>query len=98
MTKEFFKKYLKLVKKYVLQFHLHLFLGKLKLKQGDLFIVKDEYLNRAIEFENLNNSLTFKFNSQILKLYLEYQPHKEDTEINLSDPSNHVKYFFVFNE
>ena len=44
------------------------------------------FLHEAIEIKDPNNGVTFKVNGQRLKPYLEYQPHGEDTEINLSDP------------
>ena len=46
------------------------------------------YLYGAVEIENSKDGVTFKVNDQILKLYLEYQPHEADTKINLSGPSN----------
>ena len=64
----------------------HLFSGKLKSKWNDPFVVKNVYPCGAVEIENPIDSVTFKVNSQKLKSYLECQPHKADTEINLSDP------------
>ena len=52
------------------------------------FIVHIVILHRTIEFKDPKNGVTFKVNGQRLKLYLEYQPHGEDTEINLSDPTD----------
>ena len=67
---------------------LHLFSGKLKSKWSGPFIVKNVYPYRAVEIENPKNSITFKVNGQRIKPYLEYQPRKPSTEINLSDPQN----------
>ena len=68
--------------------HLHLFPRKLKSKWSGLFVVKNVYPYRAVKIENPKNNVTFKVIGQILKSYLEYQPRKESTEINLSDPPN----------
>ena len=67
---------------------LHLFLGKLHSWWSGPFIVHTVFPHGAIEIKDLKNGVTFKVNGQRLKAYLEHQPHKEDTEINLSDPPN----------
>ena len=64
---------------------LHLFPDKLPSRWSGPFIVHTVFPHRAIEIKDPKNDITFKANSQILKAYLEYQPHGEDTEINLSD-------------
>ena len=63
---------------------LHLFPKKLKSKSSGQFVVKNIYLYGNIKIENPNNNVTFKVNRKILTSYLEYQPHKESTKINLS--------------
>ena len=55
---------------------LHLFPRKLNSKWSSPFI------------ENPKNNVTFKVNGKRLKLYLEYQPREESTEINWSNPLN----------
>ena len=65
---------------------LHLFPGKLRSRWSDPFIVYTVFPHGAIEIKDSKNGVTFKVNGQILKPYLEYQSHGEDTEINLSDP------------
>ena len=65
---------------------LHLFPGKLRSRWSGPFIVHTVFPHGAIEIKDPKNDVTFKVNGQILKPYLEYQPHGEDTEINLSDP------------
>ena len=64
---------------------LHLFPGKLRSQWSDPFIVHTVFSHGAIEIKDPKNGVTFKVNGQILKPYLEYQPHREDIEINLSD-------------
>ena len=66
--------------------HLHLFPGKLRSRWSSHFTVHIIFPHRAVEIKDSNNDVTFKVNGQRLKSYLEYQPHGEDTEINLSDP------------
>ena len=65
---------------------LHLFPGKLRSRWSGPFIVHTVFPHGAIEIKDPKNGVTFKVNGQRLKPYLEYQPHGEDTEINLSDP------------
>ena len=65
---------------------LNIFQCKLRYRLSDLFIVHTVFPHEAIEIKDLNNGVTFKVNGQRLKPYLEYQPHGEDIEINLSDP------------
>ena len=65
---------------------LHLFPGKLRSRWSGPFIVHTVFLHRAIEIKDPKNDITFKVNGQILKAYLEYQRHGEDTEINLNYP------------
>ena len=65
---------------------LHLFPGKLCSRWSGPFIVHTIFSHGAIEIKDLKNGVTFEVNGEILKPYLEYQPHEEDTEINLSDP------------
>ena len=67
---------------------LHLFPGKLRSRWSGPFIVHTVFPHGAIEIKDPKNGVTFKVNGQRLKPYLEYQPHEEDTEINLSDPPN----------
>ena len=67
---------------------LHLFPGKLRSRWSGPFIVHTVFPHGAIEIKDPKNGVTFKVNGQRLKPYLEYQPHGEDTEINLSDPPN----------
>ena len=67
---------------------LHLFPGKLCSRWSGPFIVHTVFPHGAIKIKDPKNGVTFKVNGQILKSYLEYQPHGEDTEINLSDPPN----------
>ena len=66
--------------------NLHLFPGKLRSRWSSPFIVHTISPHGAIEIKDPKNGVPFKVNGQILKPYLEYQPHGEDTEINLSDP------------
>ncbi|KAH9670818.1 hypothetical protein KPL70_017120 [Citrus sinensis] len=66
----------------------HLFPGKLRSRWSGPFIVHTVFPHWAIEIKDPKNGVTFKVNGQRLKPYLEYQPHEEDAEINLSDPSN----------
>ena len=65
---------------------LHLFPGKLRSRWSGPFIVHTIFPYRVIEIKDPKNGVTFKVNGQRLESYLEYQPHGEDTEINLSDP------------
>ena len=65
---------------------LHLFPGKLCSRWSGPFIVHIVFPHGAIEITDPKNGVTFKVNGQRLKPYLKYQPHGEDTEINLSDP------------
>ena len=65
---------------------LHLFSGKLRSRWSGPFIVHTVFSHGVILIKDLKNGVIFKVNDQILKLYLEYQPHGENTEINLSDP------------
>ena len=65
---------------------LYLFPGKLYSRWSDLFIVHIIFPHGAIEIKDPKNGFTFKVNDQRLNPYLKYQPHGEDTEINLSDP------------
>lgn len=51
----------------LLNFHLYLFLRKLKSKWNDSFIVKSIYTYGAIEVENPKNGNEFKVNGQRLK-------------------------------
>ena len=67
---------------------LHLFPSKLRSRWSGPFIVHTVFPHRPTEIKDPKNGVTFKVNSQILKPYLEYQPHREDIEINLSDPPN----------
>ena len=60
---------------------LYLFLGKLMTKWNSPFVVKKCNPYGTVEIENPNNSVTFKVNGQILKLYLEYQPREESNKI-----------------
>ena len=86
-NKRIFQKTFKIGQKVLLyNFHLHLYLGKLKSKCSGPFVVKNVYWYGAIEIENPKNGVTFKVNGQRLKPYLEHHPREEDTEINLGDP------------
>ena len=67
---------------------LHLLPSKLKLKWSGPFVVKNIYAYGAMEIKNPKYDITFKVNSQILKLYLEYQSCNTDTKINFSDVPN----------
>ena len=67
---------------------LHLFLEKLKSKWSGPFVVKNIYPYGAVQIDNPKNGVTFKVHGQKLKLYMEYQPRKVDTKINLSDLPN----------
>ena len=88
-NKRIFRKIFEISQKVLLyNSRLHLFLGKLKSKWNDPFVVKNVYPYGAVEIENPRDGVTFKVNGQKLKSYLECQPHKADTEINLSDPPN----------
>ena len=60
------------------------------------FIVHTVFPHGAIEIKDPKNGVMFKVNGQRLKPYLEYQPHGEDIEINLSDPPNLNWFFFLF--
>ena len=64
---------------------LHLFLGKLRSRWSSPFIIHIVFPHGAIEINDPKNGVTFKINGQKSKPYFEYQPHKEDTEINLGD-------------
>ena len=89
MTKIFFGKHLKLVKKVLLyNSRLHLFPRKLKLKWNGQFIANNVYPYGAVEIENRKDGVTFKVNGQRLKPSMEYQPREVDAKINLSDPPN----------
>ena len=65
---------------------LHLFPGKLRSWWSGPFIVHIVFTHGVIKIKDPKNSVTFKVNGQRLNPYLEYQPHGDDTEINLSDP------------
>ena len=67
---------------------LYLFLSKLRSRWSSPFIVDTVFPHGAIKIKDPKNGVTFKVNGQRLKLYLEYQPHGEDIEVNLSDPLN----------
>ena len=66
--------------------YLHLFLGKLRSWWYDPFIVHIVFSHGAIEIKDPKNGVVFKVYGQRLKSFLEYQPHGENTETNLSDP------------
>ena len=66
--------------------YLHLFSGKLRFRWSDPFIIHTVFPHGAVEIKDPKNGVTFKVNDQRLISYIEYQPHEEDTEINLSDP------------
>ena len=67
---------------------LHLFSSKLRSRWSGPFIVHTVFPRGTIAFKDPKNDVTFKVNGQKLKPYLEYQPHGEYSEINLSDPLN----------
>ena len=87
--KQFMRKYFTSGQKVLISnSRLHLFPGKLCSRWSGPFIVHTVFSHGAIEIKDPKNDVTFKVNGQILKQYLEYQPHREDTKINLSDPPN----------
>ena len=67
---------------------LHLFPGKLRFRWSGPFIVHTVFSHGVIKIKDPKNGVIFKVNGQRLKPYLEYQLHREDTEIDLSDPPN----------
>ena len=87
--KQIMRKYFTLGQKVLLfNSRLHLFPGKLRSQWFGPFVVHTVFPHEAIEIKDRKNNVTFKVNGQRLKPYLEYQPHGEDNEINLSDPSD----------
>ena len=64
---------------------LHMFLGKLRSRWTDPFIVNVVYPYGAVEIENLENGKTFKVNGQRLKPFLENFDRLEYSE-ELVDP------------
>ena len=76
--------------------HLYIFPSKLPSRWFGLFIVHIVFPHWAIEINNPKNGVSFKVNGQIFKSNLEYQPHEEDTEINLGDPLDLDSDFFLF--
>ena len=57
--------------------HLYLSLDKLRSRWFSLFIFRTVFPHGAIKIKNPKNDVTFKINGQILKPYVEYQPHEK---------------------
>ena len=67
-------------------YKIHLFLGKLKSRWTNLFIVHQVYLNGSVDLINSKDSRVFKVNGQRLKPYaVQHTIDKE--EIPILDPS-----------
>ena len=75
-----------LTKRYLLySSRLHMFIGKLRSRWTDPFVVKVVYPYGVVEIENPKNGKTFKVNGQHLKPFLETFDRQESSE-ELVDP------------
>ena len=64
---------------------LHIFLGKLKSRWIDPFIIHQKHLNGVVELLNSNSTNTFKVNGHRLKPFME--PFNQDKkEVSLLEP------------